>query len=104
MRRLVIVGAALCLTASSPVSAQQFDYSQNIADSTARSISLAMLAQEVIAVYKNSSRERFLDNRFRLEIVAERYDDALNTIEQLRDVLRTSQLPRGAWVNAQYAI
>ncbi len=71
---------------------------------TALSLSLPDLARQALAVYRDDDRERYLDNMFRLQILAGRYRDALTTIATLRSVLRDSRPPRGAWVNVQYEI
>src|SRR5919206_152922 len=57
-----------------PAAAQSFHLSSSdIADSAALSRSMPRLAAEVLAVYRDTARARFLDNRFRLQILTGRY-------------------------------
>jgi hypothetical protein len=62
------------------------------------------LARQVVAIYKDEDRGKYLDNLFRLQIMAGRYEDAVHAISSLREVLRAANPPRGAWVNVQYEI
>ncbi len=75
-----------------------------MSDLSALSGAMPDLARQALAVYRDEDRERYLDNLFRLQIVAGRYGDALGTIAALRGALAHSHPPRGAWVNAQYEI
>jgi|GEM_PF-5494436 len=62
------------------------------------------LATRVLVVYRDDDRETYLDNLFRLQLVAGRYGDAAETITALRR-LRSSKIPdSGAWIDVQYEV
>ncbi len=75
--------ALLYLASASLASGQQLPFpSTAIGNDTART--MAILAQQAIAAYKDDNRGRYLDNLFRLQIVAGRYADATRTLTSLR--------------------
>src|ERR1700693_5592501 len=79
--------AVLDVAATSLASAQDVDFPNTIAgNDTART--MTALAQQAIGVYKDSDRDRYLDNLFRLQTVAGRYADATNTLTALRALRR----------------
>src|SRR6185369_11294981 len=57
------------------------------------------LAKQVIAVYKEDDRGKYLDNLFRLQLIAGDYENALATIRSLRAVLRSSD---PVWAHIAY--
>src|SRR5688572_21538313 len=66
--RLIGVTVVLMLPAS--VSAQSFALTPaDLADSAAMSKSTIRLAAEVLATYRDTARTRYLDTRFRLELL-----------------------------------
>ena len=74
---------ALLVAGSSFASAQELPFSSAaIGTDTARA--LAVLAKQAIVAYKGDDRGLYLDNLFRLQIVAGRYADAINTLSSLR--------------------
>ena len=76
--------ACLCLIAV-PCAAQSFNLSGAAAeDPAALALSMPELARKVIAVYWEDDRRRYLDNLFRLQIVAGQYADAGKTLASLR--------------------
>src|SRR6476661_3624819 len=78
--------ACLCLTAV-PCAAQSFNLSGATADDPAAlARSMPELARKVIAVYWEDDRRRYLDNLFRLQIVAGQYADASKTLASLREM------------------
>jgi uncharacterized protein len=93
----------LCAVASSLASAQELRFPGAIAgNDTARA--MAALAQHAIVSYKDDNRDRYLDNLFRLQMVANRYGDASNTLTALR-ALRGNRVSLSATAaNALYAI
>jgi putative CocE/NonD family hydrolase len=104
MHRL-FYAAVLYVTVGSFAVAQQFDFPEAaIVDPALQSKAVSDLARQVVAIYKDEDRSKYLDNLFRLQIMAGRYEDALHTISSLREVLRAANPPRGAWVNVQYEI
>lgn len=65
---------------------------------------MPVLAKQVLGVYKDPDCEKYLDNLFRIQMVAGQYADALRTIASLREMRRSQDLERSAWVNVQYEI
>src|SRR5207237_6266126 len=49
---------------------------------------ISALATQTIPIYRDSNRDRFLDNLFRLQMVAGRYADAGRTLDSLRALRR----------------
>src|SRR5438477_949894 len=75
------------LIASTVVSGQELAFrSDSIGADTAAAISA--LATQTIPIYRDSNRDRFLDNLFRLQMVAGRYADAGRTLDSLRALRR----------------
>jgi uncharacterized protein len=104
MHRL-FYAAVLYVTIGSFAVAQQFDFPEAaIVDPALQSKAVSDLARQVVVIYKDEDRGKYLDNLFRLQIMAGRYEDALHTINSLREVLGAANPPRGAWVNVQYEI
>jgi uncharacterized protein len=104
MHRL-FYAAVLYVTIGSFAVAQQFDFPEAaIVDPALQSKAVSDLARQVVVIYKDEDRGKYLDNLFRLQIMAGRYEDALHTISSLREVLGAANPPRGAWVNVQYEI
>ncbi|HEV2728981.1 MAG TPA: hypothetical protein VGV15_03030, partial [Terriglobales bacterium] len=60
------------------------------------------LAKQMLAVYKDPNRDQYLDNLFRLQIVAREYGEAQKTVATLREFRRPANPSRAAWVNVQY--
>jgi putative CocE/NonD family hydrolase len=95
----------VCLAVASFAAAQQFDLPESAAkDPAALSKAVPGLAKAVMAVYKDDDRGKYLDNLFRLQIVAGQYEDAIKTTASLRELLRANHQVRSAWVNIQYEI
>lgn len=91
MFRSVIASlVALCLSlVVAPCRAAVADYAfpSNITDQgDALDQALPALAEQVIAGYRDDDRVRYLGNRFRLELVAGRYEQARRSIAQLREL------------------
>jgi putative CocE/NonD family hydrolase len=104
MHRL-FYAAVLYVTVGSFAVGQQFDFPEAaIVDPALQSKAVSDLARQVVAIYKDEDRGKYLDNLFRLQIMAGRYQDALHTISSLREVLGAANPLRGAWVNVQYEI
>src|SRR5262245_42504413 len=62
------------------------------------------LAKQVLAAYREQDPETYLNNRFRLEIVAEQYPEAVKTLRSQRALRRSTNPTRAAWVDVQYEI
>ncbi len=97
--------ALLCFAAASGAAAQEFTLPQAAAETDSElARSMPQLATRVLAEYREGDRETYLDNFFRLQMVAERYGDAVKTIAVLRR-LRSSKIPDGgAWIDVQYDV
>jgi putative CocE/NonD family hydrolase len=93
----------LWLAGGSLASAQELRFPSAIAgNDTSRA--MAALAQQAIAVYKAENRDRFLDNLFRMQMVAGRPADANNSLASLR-ALRGNRVSLSATAaGALYAI
>jgi uncharacterized protein len=103
VRRLPI--AAACLLMPFVACAQDFSFPAGTAgDTTAIEGTMGALAEQVITEYKEESRATHLDNLFRLQIVAGRYADALQTLATLRDLSVSPQSPQTAAYNVQEQI
>src|ERR1700730_14211282 len=75
--------AWLCLLSASAASGQELRFSTAaIGKDTA--VGMSALAEQAIAVYRDDNRDRYLDNLFRLQMVANRYSDASKTLAALR--------------------
>ena len=96
--------ALICLSAGCCAAAQEFNFPDAAGDSAALSKAMPALAKQVIEVYKDADRGQYLDNLFRLQIVAGQYGDGLGTLASLRELRRPSDPARYAWVNVQYEI
>ena len=77
---------------------QQFDFPATAAEAEAvLSKALPGLAPaQVIPAYKESDRDRYLDNLFRLQMTAGRYAEAEGTLRSLHDLRRAANLARAA--------
>jgi putative CocE/NonD family hydrolase len=101
MRFLFVV--ALCAAGASHASAQALFFPvAGIGSDTAGAMST--LANQAIGAYKDANRDRYLDNLFRLQMVAGRYRDAGTTLAALR-ALRGNRVSLSATAaDALYAI
>ncbi|HEX4803752.1 MAG TPA: CocE/NonD family hydrolase [Myxococcaceae bacterium] len=97
--------AALCLAVAASATAQEFPLPPAAAETDAElARSMPQLATRVLADYRQADRESYLDNLFRLQMVAGRYGDAVETITTLRR-LRSPKIPDGgAWIDVQYEV
>jgi len=82
---LVLIGIHTC------TSAQQLYFPQTaITDSIELSKAMPVLAKQVITNYKDDNRRSYLNNLFRLQIIAGEYSEANATIESLRSISKES--------------
>jgi uncharacterized protein len=95
--------ALLWLASASVASGQELRFpSAEIGKDTTGAMSA--LAEQAITDYKDDNRDRYLDNLFRLQMVANRYGDATNTLTALR-ALRGNRVSLSATAaDALYAI
>jgi putative CocE/NonD family hydrolase len=83
----VLPWSLFSLFATTVASGQELAFrSDSIGADTAAAISA--LAAQAIPVYRDSKRDWFLDNLFRLQMVAGRYSDASRTLDSLRALRR----------------
>jgi len=85
--------------------AQQLEFpAAAVHDDSVLSQAMPRLATQAMGAYQESDRETYLDNLFRLQMVAGQYDKAAESIVSLRK-LRSPNIPGGGdWVNVQYEI
>lgn len=62
------------------------------------------LAGEVLAVYKDDDREKYLSNLSALQAVAGQYPKAVQSFVALRDFRRTARVSNAAWRDLQFEI
>src|SRR5688500_14959826 len=98
---LMFVGVMVITTAS----AQQLDFNKiDITDEAELSKVMPGLARKVIANYKDEDRQRYLNNLFRLQLIAGDYTAAKDTIRLFRDILRASDPVNASVTYKQYEI
>lgn len=77
-----------------PCAAQQLNFpGTGLDDPALLARQMPALAEEVLALYQESNRERYLDNLFKLQVVAGKYADAkltLASLDELRGAIRSS--------------
>ncbi len=99
MRKLLGL-VVLSLSAAVCAPAQQLDFTQAAtADPAELAKAMPLLAKAVIAAYHDEDRGKYLDNLFRLQIVAGRYADALRTLATLHELIIDLQSPQTAAPN-----
>jgi putative CocE/NonD family hydrolase len=95
----------LCLIGTAQVAAQQLDFNKVAATDPAElAKTMPGLAKEVMANYKNENREMYLNNLFRLQMIAEQYAEANATIKSLRDILKANDPVYANVTYTQYEI
>ena len=105
--RLAFMLVLLSLLCAPGAQAQTFPLSRaDVADSSALSRSMPRLAAEVLAVYRDSTRPRFLDNVARLRILTGEYREAAAALAAARARRATlpDHTPQDRAVNIQYEI
>jgi len=76
-----------CLSTAQAASSQSRELPMPaVAGDSALAVEMPRLAERAIATYRDTDRELYLDNLYRLEIVAGRYQDAGATLRTLRDL------------------
>src|SRR5437868_5098266 len=101
VRRVFLI-AVLMVATIALSGAQDLRFKSALAADTDQAMST--LALQALAIYKDSTRDRYLDNLFRLQMVAGRYADASKTLRSLR-VLRKNRVSLSATAtNVLYAV
>ncbi|MEA2173944.1 MAG: uncharacterized protein QOD00_1536 [Blastocatellia bacterium] len=99
-----IVVSIACLAAM-PCAAQQFNFpSAALEDPGALSKAMPGLAREVIGAYKEADRDAYLNNLFRLQMVAGDYDDAQQSLAALRELRRSGKSAQPLINNVRWEI
>ena len=85
--------------------AQEFQFPEAAAQGdSAFTQAMPELARQVLAAYQEADRETYLDNLFRLQMVAGKYGEAGETIDAHRR-MRAPNIPGGGeWIDVQYEI
>lgn len=85
--------------------AQELDFPEKASgDDAVLAQAMPELAKKVLAGYHEAERETYLDNLFRLQMVAGQYGDAIKTITERR-ALRAGKIPGGGdWIDVQYEV
>jgi uncharacterized protein len=79
----------LCAGTAAIARAQNLDLAQSaLKDEAALDQAMPDLARHAVANYKEENREIYLDNLFRLQMIAEQYSAANATLKSLRDIQR----------------
>ena len=87
----------LFLFISSYSFSQKFYFpSKNLKDSAGISSSMALLAKQIIAVYKEENKETYYDNLFRFHLAAYDYYKSISTLDSLRRIYSTSNPDNGS--------
>jgi putative CocE/NonD family hydrolase len=94
--------AILLLGMAPSLRAQQLAFA-TAADDASLARSMPALATKALAIYRDADAERFLGNRFRLQLVAGQYPQAIETLRSLRQ-LRTGQDANAAALYLQYEL
>ena len=78
---------------------------QSLVDASTRDVSMRQLATDVMAHYEDKDRSIFLDNLFRLQIVAGQYSEAERSIEELRRIhIQADDSAQSAATDFQYEV
>src|ERR687886_749121 len=86
-------------------SAQQLSFNKTAAaDEAELSKAMPGLARQIIAGYKEGDREKYLNNLFRLQMLAGNYAEAIHSIKSLRDVPAANDPVYRNATNLQYEI
>ncbi|MGI9039659.1 MAG: CocE/NonD family hydrolase [Gemmatimonadales bacterium] len=95
----------LCLRVTPPASAQQIALPAGaVASDSALAAAMPGWARQVLAIYGETDRDKYLDNLFRLQIVGGRYQEASRTLAALRDLRQGARPARPTANTLQYAV
>jgi putative CocE/NonD family hydrolase len=86
-----------------PASAQQFNFGR-IADDAELSKAMPNLAKQVIAGYRDEDRQKYLNNLFKLQMIAGDYAAATDAIKSLREIPGANDPVYRDATNLQYEI
>ncbi len=104
MRRVICL-LFLCAIGTAQAAAQELSFNKAAAaDPAELAKTMPGLARDVMANYKDDDRERYLNNLFRLQMIAGQYAEANATIKSLRDILKANDPVYAGVTYAQYEI
>jgi len=106
MDRVALCGFALaCALTGSVASAQDIPLARPLtAEDSALQALMSQLATQAIANYRDADHDRYLDNLFRLQLVAGRDADAANTLGALRDLRHAASPEKADVTNVRWEI
>ena len=85
--------------------AQQFDLPKPIPSGDSELAAyMSSLARQVVAAYDDSDREKYLDNLFRMQLIAGRYADAVKTLSALRGLRRGANVHTSIVNNVRWEV
>ncbi|HMB56716.1 MAG TPA: CocE/NonD family hydrolase [Arenimonas sp.] len=97
--------ALLCLLASGYASAQQIDFTATAEqDDAALAPAMKALAGRTLAIYREDNHDTYLNKLFRLQTIAGDDDQAVRTIQQLRELRRNGNAAQSNALFVQYEI
>ena len=80
-----------CLGISTVASAQELSFPHdNLSDAAATDATMPALAKQIIALYHDQNREKYLANLYAFQIVAGEYANSIATIKSLRDLQKAN--------------
>ena len=104
MRRLLCF-LLLCVLGATQAAAQLFEFNKAaVLDSAELAKAMPRFAKEVIAAYKDEDRKKYLDNVFRLQMIAGNYGQAIVAISSLRELLSAGNSANASVMYTQYEI
>lgn len=71
-------------------------------DSAALSMKMKVLATQVIELYKNDNPSEYFDNLFRYQMVAQKYNEAINSLDSVRSPFSESAPTQAKAIGIQY--
>jgi uncharacterized protein len=101
----LLVSVFLALVLISRAGGQQFALSESAAqDPATLSEAIVTLAGQVLAVYRDDDREKYLSNLSALQAVAGQYPEALRSFVALRDFRRSAHVSNAVWRDLQFEV
>ncbi len=103
LKWIVVMGCSLL--ALPPAVGQAFDFpGAAVEDPAALAKAMPELARKVIAVYQEADHRQFLDNLFRLQIIAGQYKEANESLTALRALGESGGSPQPGATNVLYEV
>lgn len=97
--------ALLGVSASLCAAAQDFEFPETaVTDPAVLAKTVPGLAKQVLAAYQEKDPQKYLNNLFALQIMAEQYPEAIQSLVELHALRGLANPSRPAWINVQYEI